>query len=129
MREARDRGDAAFTVWGTGRQVRDLVCVDDLARACLLALAGYDQRDPITLSSGSAITIAEIVAVVRDVVGFQGDLRFETTRPDGAPMKLLDAGPIRQQGFVLRSTLRSGGECTDDWFLTDVTHDALSLRR
>jgi GDP-L-fucose synthase len=128
MHEARERGDATFTVWGTGRQVRDLVFVDDLVHACLLALADYHEREPINLSSGIGTTIAELADVVRGVVGFQGELCFDASRPDGAPIKVLDAGAIRRLGFVPRSTLRAGVERTYQWFLRNVTQDALSLR-
>lgn len=124
MHEARTRGDATFVVWGTGRQIRDLVYVDDLARACLLALSNYDERGPVNLSSGTGTSIAELAAVVREVIGFGGELVFDTSRPDGAPLKVLDAGPIRRLGFAPQTTLRAGVELTYEWFLKRFAQSA-----
>ena len=117
MHDARLLGASTFPVWGTGRQVRDLVYVDDLARAVLLVLATYDGRTPVNLSSGIGTSIADLSAVVRDVVGFRGEIVFDATHPDGAPMKVLDADPILQMGFAPRTALREGVELTYRWFL------------
>ena len=117
MHDARARGDATFAVWGTGRQVRDLVYVDDVARGCLLALARYDNRDPVNIASGLGTTMADLARVVRDVVGFAGELDFDTTRPDGTPVKLLDATVLRECGFAPRVGLRDGVAITYRWFL------------
>jgi GDP-L-fucose synthase len=117
MHEARARGDAAFTVWGTGCQVRDLVYVDDLASACLIALARYHNRAPINLSSGAPTSIADLAMAVREVVGFGGDLVFDTSRPDGVPIKTLETTTIRLLGFTPRTALHEGLERTYRWFL------------
>jgi len=117
MHEARVRGDATFSVWGTGCQVRDLVYVDDLATACLIALACYDDRVPINLSAGAPTSIADLAVAVRKVVGFNGDLVFDTTKPDGASIKTLDTAPIRLLGFTPRTALRDGLQRTYRWFL------------
>jgi GDP-L-fucose synthase len=122
MHEARMRGDKTFVVWGTGRQVRDLIYTDDLAEACVRALERYDDRAPINLSSGAGTSIGELAAVVRDVVGFEGSLVFDTTRPDGTPVKVLDATVIREHGFVARTPLRTGIERTYAWFLEHGEH-------
>jgi GDP-L-fucose synthase len=104
-------------VWGSGRQVRDLVYVDDLARAALLALARYDGREAINLSPGVGTSIAELVAAMRDAVGFDGELVFDTTRPDGAPLKVLESSVIGALGFTPRTALREGIARTYAWFL------------
>jgi GDP-L-fucose synthase len=120
MHDAHTQGDPSFSVWGSGRQIRDLIYVDDLAAACLIALARHDAEEPINLSNGEGVTIAELAATVRAVVGFEGAVEFDTSRPDGAPMKVLDAGPIRHLGFTPRTTLRRGLEQTYAWFLGRV---------
>lgn len=120
MHEATLRSERSFVVWGSGRQVRDLTYVDDLADACLTALAHYDERKPVNLSCGLGITIAELAATVREVVGFEGELVFDTTRPDGAPMKVLDSTTVRSLGFVPSIPLREGVERTYAWFLAHV---------
>ena len=117
MDEAQLRDDERFAVWGSGRQIRDLIYVDDLADACLLALAHYDGRAPINLSPGSGTSIAELAAAVRAAVGFGGELVFDTTRPDGAPLKVLDSTVLRELGFVPATTLDDGVARTYAWFL------------
>jgi GDP-L-fucose synthase len=117
MHEAHLRGDSRFVVWGSGRQVRDLVYVDDLADACLLGLSKYDGELPINLSPGTGTSIAELAMAVRDAVGFAGELVFDRTRPEGAPLKVLDSTVIRQLGFTARTSLRQGVERTYAWFL------------
>ena len=112
MHDARVRGDDTVTVWGSGRQVRDLIYVDDLAAAVVLALTRYGEGDPINLSSGIGTSIAALATVVREVVGYEGTLKFDTTKPDGAPMKVLDASVVRALGFTPRTPLRSGIERT-----------------
>jgi GDP-L-fucose synthase len=124
MHEARLRHEKSFVVWGTGRQVRDLTYVDDLADACITALAHYDEREPINLSCGLGTTIAELAATVREVVGFDGELVFDTTRPDGAPMKVLDSTRVRSLGFSPGIALREGVERTYAWFLEHVAGEA-----
>ena len=120
MHDARARGDETFTVWGSGRQVRDLVYTDDVARACLVAVDRYDRRPPINLSVGRGTTVADLAAVVRDVVGFNGDLVFDTSRPDGAPMKVLDASVLEGLGFRARTTLADGVARTYRWFVDRI---------
>jgi GDP-L-fucose synthase len=120
MHEARLRNKRSFVVWGTGRQVRDLTYVDDLADACATALARHDGRDPINLSCGLGVTIAELAETVREVIGFAGELVFDTTRPDGAPMKVLDSTALHSLGFSPGVPLRDGIERTYAWFLGHV---------
>jgi GDP-L-fucose synthase len=120
MHDARLRGDDTFAVWGTGRQIRDLIYVDDLAEACVRALERYEGRAPINLSSGTGTSIAELATIVREVVGFKGSLAFDTTRPDGTPIKVLDAALIREHGFIARTPLRVGIQRTYDAFLRSL---------
>lgn len=117
MHEARLRDDPRFAVWGSGRQIRDLIYVDDVADACLLALARYEGRAPINLSAGARTSIAELATAVRSAVGFRGELLFDTTRPDGAPLKVLDSTVIRELGFSPATPLEDGVARTYAWFL------------
>jgi len=128
MHEARRRNDKSFVVWGTGRQVRDLTYVDDLADACVTVLTHYDGREPINLSCGVGTTIAELATTVREVVGFDGELVFDTTRPDGAPMKVLDSTRVRSLGFSPGITLREGVERTYAWFLENIPGEPAGLQ-
>ncbi len=100
MLEARSSGDEEVVVWGTGKPRRELIHVDDLAEACLLAMQQYDDPEPINLGSGTVLSIAELASMIQQVVGFEGRLRFDTTRPDGAPHKSLDSSLLAELGFV-----------------------------
>lgn len=117
MHEARQRGASAFSVWGSGRQVRDLIYVDDLARAVLWVLGRYDGVTPINLSTGTGMTVGALAKEVRSVVGFGGALEFDATKPDGTPVKLLDAAPLAALGFTPTRTLQEGLALTYEWFL------------
>jgi GDP-L-fucose synthase len=125
MHDARERRDAACTVWGSGQQVRDFVYVDDLAVACLIALARYDERQPINLSTGTGTSIRDLANTVSEVVGYSGALVYDRTRPDGTPVKVLDSAAIRRLGFTPRTTLRTGIERTYEWFLEHVASRAI----
>ncbi|HEY3384853.1 MAG TPA: GDP-L-fucose synthase [Vicinamibacterales bacterium] len=117
MHEAKVAAEPMFRVWGSGNQRRDFLYVDDLAEACLLTLDRYDGEAPINLSAGQDVTIAELATTIRAVVGFEGRLEFDTSRPDGAPRKTLDGGAAARLGFVPRTTLRDGLERTYRHFL------------
>ncbi len=91
--------------------------VDDLADACLFLMESYDDPDIINVGLGEDFTIAEFAETVRRVVGFQGDIVFDTTRPDGMPRKLLDTSRINALGWRPRIGLESGIASTYRWYL------------
>jgi GDP-L-fucose synthase len=127
MHEARQNSAPAVDIWGTGAPQREFIYVDDLADACLCVIRQYDGPEPINLGVGVATSIAELAGVVRDVVGYTGTLRFDTTRPDGMPVKSLDSGLLRSLGWRPAWTLRAGVEETFQWFLRH--HSAATLGR
>jgi GDP-L-fucose synthase len=105
---ARDAGAAAMTVWGTGTPRREFMHVDDLADALVFVLRHYSAAQHINVGSGEDVTIAELAATVADVVGFAGDLDFDTSRPDGTPRKLMDGARLRGLGWTPKIGLRDG---------------------
>jgi GDP-L-fucose synthase len=117
MHAARLAGAREFVVWGSGAPRRELVYVDDLADACLCVLERYDGAAPINLGSGNEVSIRELASMVRDVVGLQAELRFDTSRPDGMPRKALDSTSLRSLGWRPRWPLRDALARTYDWFL------------
>ena len=123
MHEARQSGAEVFEVWGSGNQRRDFLYVDDLAEACLVALDAYDGDQPINLGGGQDVAIRDLAEAVRDVVGYRGVLRFDSSRPDGAPRKTLDASVIFGLGFRPHVTLREGLTGTYRWY-TESTSEA-----
>ena len=117
--EAKSRGEKKLVVWGTGEPRREFLHVDDLAAACLLLLEKYDSPEIINIGSGEDITIRELARLVCDVVGFDGELVWDQTKPDGTPRKLLDVTKIRGLGWKPTIPLRKGIARTYDWFLAN----------
>jgi len=105
---ARDAGNAKMVVWGTGTPRREFMHVDDLADALVFVLKNYSLPAHINVGSGSDVTIAELAATVGEVVGFNGGLRFDTSRPDGTPRKLMDGSKLAALGWTPRIGLRDG---------------------
>jgi GDP-L-fucose synthase len=115
--EARERGDAELVVWGTGKPLREFLHVDDLADACVFLMQRYASDEPINVGVGEDLSIAELAAMVARVVGFEGRLVFDPTKPDGTPRKLLDTSRINQLGWRPRISLEQGIAATYRWFL------------
>ena len=117
MHEAKCSGAPSVDVWGSGEPRREFIYVDDLADASIFAMRHYDGVAPINLGTGTYTSIADVAGIIRDVVGYQGDLRFDRSRPDGMPFKGLDSTPLRAMGWSPRWTLRDGLHRTYEWFL------------
>jgi GDP-L-fucose synthase len=106
--EAKLTKAPSVTVWGTGRPRREFLAVDDLADACVFVLKNYSGDQFLNVGTGRDLTIAEFAKLVRDVVGYAGDIVFDTARPDGAPQKLLDVSRLAKLGWTARIALRDG---------------------
>jgi GDP-L-fucose synthase len=118
--EAKTRNDRNLVVWGTGKPRREFLHVDDLASACLLLLEKYDSPEIINVGCGQDISIRELAELICDVVGFDGELAWDTTKPDGTPRKLLDVTKIRALDWKPVITLRDGINQTYDWFVANL---------
>ncbi|HLU27384.1 MAG TPA: GDP-L-fucose synthase [Glycomyces sp.] len=117
--EARLRGEPEVVVWGSGTPRRELLHVDDLARAVVFLLERYDGEEPINVGTGRDISIAELAELIRDTVGYQGAIRFDPSRPDGTPRKLLDVSRLAAMGWRPRIALRDGLAATYRWYLEE----------
>lgn len=115
--EAKASGAGTVSVWGTGRPRREFLHVDDLADACVFLMRRYSDRPHVNVGTGEGVSIAELAALVRDVVHPGARLEFDTTKPDGAPRRLLDVSRIRALGWTPRTALPDGIRATYDWFL------------
>jgi GDP-L-fucose synthase len=115
--EAKLRGDAEVIVWGTGTPRREFLYVDDLADALVFLLEHYSNEQLINVGTGSDVTIRELADLVSSVVGFGGALRFDTSKPDGTPRKLLDVSRLHSLGWQAKTSLRAGVESTYRWYL------------
>jgi GDP-L-fucose synthase len=108
--KAKVEGAPEVVVWGSGTPRREFLHVEDLADACLFAMRGYDGDVPLNVGTGEDITICELAELVRDVVGFRGAIRFDVSKPDGTPRKLLDVSRLTALGWKARVPLRQGVE-------------------
>lgn len=117
--EAKQAGSPSVTVWGTGTPRREFLHVDDLADACLFLMDNYEDDIAINVGVGEDVSIAELAALVRDVVGFEGSIVQDTSKPDGAPRKLLDVTRLTRLGWTARVGLRDGIASTYRAFLAD----------
>lgn len=117
--EAKMAGEASVTVWGTGQVRREFLHVDDLAKACLHVLQLEDPPDWINLGYGEDHTIAELAHLVKEAVGFEGELVFDRSKPDGAPRKLLDCTLLEDTGWRPSISLAEGLQHTYASFLQE----------
>ena len=120
--EAKLRKDQKLIVWGTGKPRREFLHVDDCASACLLLLEKYDSPEIINIGCGEDISIRELAELICDVVGFNGDLAWDTTKPDGTPRKLLDVTKLRDLGWKPAIPLREGIARTYEWFRVNCVY-------
>ena len=117
VHEAKTSGARTVAVWGTGTPRREFLHVDDLADACLFLLNNYDSPEIVNIGCGEDFTIRELVETVCETLGFDGDLVFDTSKPDGTPRKLLNIEKIRSLGWTPRIPLREGILDAYAWFL------------
>jgi len=122
--EAKKRGEREMLVWGSGKPRREFLHVDDLAAACVFLLEKYDSAEIINVGCGEDISIRELAELICDVVGFQGDLTWDTTKPDGTPRKLLDVSKLHGLGWHHTIGLREGIARTYEWFLQNRAQEA-----
>jgi GDP-L-fucose synthase len=118
--EAKKRRARELVVWGTGTPRREFLHVDDCASACLFLLEKYDSPEIINVGCGEDISIRELAELICDVVGFNGELTWDKTKPDGTPRKLLDVSKLHRLGWTSTISLRDGITRTYDWFLKNA---------
>ena len=118
--EAKKSSARELVVWGTGTPHREFLHVDDCASACLFLLEKYDSPEIVNVGCGEDISIRELAELVCQVVGFDGELSWDKTKPDGTPRKLLDVSKLRGLGWTPTIPLRDGIAQTYDWFLKNV---------
>jgi GDP-L-fucose synthase len=119
IHEAKEAGATEVEVWGTGRPRREFLHVDDLADACVFLMRNYDGDGWVNVGWGRDETIAELADTIRQVVGFTGSLRFDSSKPDGTPRKLLDTTRLTSLGWSPKIGLEAGIRSTYEWFLNN----------
>jgi GDP-L-fucose synthase len=125
IHEAKQRGSASVTVWGSGAPRREFLHVDDLADAVLYLLHEYDREPIVNIGWGKDISIRELAELVVSAIAYKGRLDFDTTKPDGTPRKLLDVGRLTELGWAPTITLKEGIHNTYAWFVEHLSEARL----
>jgi len=118
--EAKVAGAKSVTVWGTGTPRREFLHVDDLADACVFLMRDYSGPAIVNIGWGQDVSILELAELVKDVVGYEGDIELDTSKPDGTPRKLLDTSRLTSLGWKPSIGLEEGIRGTYDWYATHV---------
>ena len=105
------------TLWGDGSAMREFLHVDDLAEACYVCMQNYNESEHINVGTGEDVTIKELAETISDIVGFQGELNWDITKPNGTPRKVLNVDKIKSLGWKPTIELKSGIKQTYDWYL------------
>lgn len=125
IHEAKTSGADRVIVWGSGNPLREFLHVDDLADACLYLLCHYHQADPINIGSGEEVSITELALMLADIIGFQGKIENDLSKPDGTPRKLLDTSHMKALGWSPRIRLQQGlAEVYYNWSRQFATSEA-----
>lgn len=117
---AKLAGESGMEIWGTGSPLREFLHVDDLADAAVFVLKNYEDYEHINIGSGTDLPIADVARLIMDVVGLEGELRHDLSKPDGTPRKLMSAAKLRSMGWEPKIPLKEGLAQTYDWFLENV---------
>lgn len=117
VHEAKVAKSKYVEIWGTGMVMREFLYVDDLADACVFLMNNYDESEIINIGTGKDVTIKELAGIIKDVVPYDGEFRFDPTKPDGTPRKLLNVEKINNLGWKAKTDLKTGIKLTYQDFL------------
>ncbi len=117
--EAKTHGKKEVEIWGTGTPRRELLHVDDLADACVFLMENYNSSEIINIGTGIDMTIKELAQMVAVITEFKGELIFDTSKPDGTPVKRLDVTKLTEQGWKTKIEIKNGIEETYKWYLAN----------
>jgi GDP-L-fucose synthase len=117
MRLARAAGDAELSIWGTGLARREFLYVDDVAAAAVFLMQGHSWDGPLNIGSGKAVSIAELAGMLAGITGYAGTLTYDTSKPDGMPVKVLDSSRLSALGWKPGVDFAEGLRRTYDWYL------------
>ncbi len=114
--QAHQQNKKSVTLWGTGKPKREFLYVDDAADGCVFLIKNYNRPEPINLGIGRETSIAQLAKMIQSTVGYRGSLKFDTTKPDGNPRRLLDSQKIHTLGWQAKISLEDGLKITYDWY-------------
>jgi GDP-L-fucose synthase len=120
MHDGKISGAPTVEIWGSGTPLREFMHSDDLADACLFLLEHHSAPGPINVGSGVDLSIKDLAFLIKKIVGYEGDLVFDATKPDGTPRKLMDVSKLASEGWTTSIDLESGITATYQWFLENI---------
>lgn len=106
--EAKEKGLPDVTIWGSGSPKREFLFADDLADACYFLMQNYNDRGLVNIGCGEDLSIKDLAVLIKETIGYEGDLKFDTTKPDGTPRKLMDVGKLTAMGWTSKTGLSEG---------------------
>lgn len=117
--DAKQNGTREVEIWGSGNALREFMYVDDLADACYFLMSNYDGKQFLNIGTGEEVSIRQLAETVKMVTGFQGELRFDRTKPDGTPRKLMDSSRLQKKGWSHKTSLKEGLKKAYSFFLEE----------
>jgi len=117
MHEAKNNGDSEFWCWGDGSPLREFLFIEDMAEATVFCMQEYSDSEIINIGTGEDITIKELTETMSEVIGFNGEIKWDTDKPNGTPRKLMNVDKLKNLGFKHQYNLHKGLELTYNWFL------------
>lgn len=117
--EAKIQGKDEVVVWGTGTPLREFLYSEDMADACIYLMETYEGNEFFNIGTGKEITIERLAELIKDVVGYEGKIIFDTSKPDGTPRKLLDVSKLKQAGWSYKTELKDGIKLAYEWYLNN----------
>jgi len=123
--EAKESNSPTVGAWGTGAPMREFIHVDDVASACIHLMETYNDPEIVNIGTGEDVTIKELAEIVKDVTGYQGEIVWDTTKPDGTPRKLLDVSKLHKLGFKHTIALKDGITKTYAWYTKNINNKRL----
>lgn len=115
--ETKEAGESEVVVWGTGKPTRDFLFSEDLAEGLIHLMNNYDELEHINIGPGYETTISELAETIKEVTGFEGELKFDTSKPDGTPRRYLDTAKINNLGWKAKTPLKEGLQKMYEWFM------------
>ncbi|MDD3225116.1 MAG: GDP-L-fucose synthase [Clostridium sp.] len=121
--EAKINNNDFVEVWGTGKPLREFLHVDDMADGCVFLMENYDGEEHVNIGTGKEVTIKELAEMIKEVVEFRGELRFNSHKPDGTPRKLLDVSKLKGLGWTYKIELKDGIKSAYEWFRENYKYE------
>ncbi len=115
--EAKINNTAHVELWGSGNPLREFLFVDDLAEACLFMMINYNESMPLNIGTGKDLSILDLAETIKNIIGFSGSIKWDSSKPDGTPRKLLDVGKVNSLGWQAKTKLSEGIKKTYEWYI------------